>query len=135
MIKNQSRKQEIKESWLGIRNLQKNLRRLYVANGSLHMDTAPDETYNLPFVLAYSVIDNVLSELKDQGDIVCNSWMLGAKMEASRNTLPWKDYDLIWAGKEQRNQLAHDSILIDKAECVKYIDAVENELNGWGILS
>ena len=135
MINNQSHKQIIKKSWRGVRDLQKSLTRVDVINGTLHFAYAPDETYNLPFVLAYSVLDNVLSELRDQGDIDCKSWMLGIKMEASKNTLPWKDYNLIWAGKEKRDQLAHASILIDKAECIKYIDAVENELNGWDILS
>jgi len=135
MINNQDRKEEIVESWNAVRKLQNSLVRCWMSpGGGMINERAPDETYNLPFVLAYAVLDNVLSELREQGDIKSKSWMLGAKMEASKDVLPWKNYDLVYNGKEDRNKLAHDAELIEKSECIKLIDAIEIELKEWGIL-
>lgn len=94
----------------------------------------PDRFYNLPFLLAYSVLDEVLTQFVAQHIFQCNSWMLGKKMEASRNEVPWKNFDLINSGKNDRNSLAHGAVLLDKINCTKYIDAIEAELKAWDII-
>lgn len=93
----------------------------------------PNAFWNLPFLLAYTVLDETLSVLRDQGEFVCNSWMLGAKMDASKVYLPWQNYDLVFKGKEARNDLAHQALVLKKRECFIYIDAIEAELRAWGI--
>lgn len=118
MIKNQDRKEEIVETWGSLRKLQNKLVCCWMLPGGATInERAPDETYNLPFVLAYAVLDNVLSELREQGDIKSKSWMIGAKMEASRDIFPWLNYELVYKGKDGRNNLAHDDKLMEKNEC------------------
>jgi hypothetical protein len=135
MINNKTRKDEIVKSWNALRKIQNSLTRVYLAPGCGFInEKAPDTAYNLPFVLAFSVLDEVLSELSAQKTIRCKSRKLGAKMEASINILPWKNYGLVDDGRDKRNDLAHKAIVISKAECLKFIDAIENELKEWGIL-
>jgi len=60
--------------------------------------------------------------------------MLGAKMEASRKVLRWDDYDEIFRGKEARNALAHESILINKDDCLKFVEAIKLQFVAWDLI-
>ncbi len=94
----------------------------------------PEDSYNLPFVLAYAVLDQVLNELRTQGAFTCKTRKLGDKMTASQNVLPWQDYDLVNNGRVARNDLAHEAQLLSKVDCLRFIDAIESELKTWGIV-
>jgi len=126
-------KSETAQQWQTICNLCKPSHRQYQVGDSFINETRPEDSYNLPFVLAYSLLDQVLSELKDAG-VFSSSWMLGAKMAASRPHLPWKDYDLVNTGKEARNDLAHQGRLLGKSDCLMYIEAIWIELRAWGVI-
>jgi hypothetical protein len=98
-------------------------------------ETPPSESYNLPFVLAYAVLDQVLAELINEGTFQCaGRAQLGGRMEASKNVLPWQNYKHITNGRNDRNDLAHEAKLLDKNKCFEYIDAIETELKAWGVL-
>ena len=99
-------------------------------------ETPPESFYNLPLILAYGVLDQVLTELIDQGTIQCvgKKRFLGDKMMISRNSLPWQNYSIVDAGKTARNELAHDAKLLGKNDCFAFIDAIEVELKAWGVL-
>lgn len=60
--------------------------------------------------------------------------MLKEKMEASKDALPWQNYSTVDLGREARNNLAHEGILLDKENCFTYINAIEIELKAWGII-
>lgn len=97
-------------------------------------ESRPSEYYNLPFILAYAVLDQVLNELINQDVFQCKSWMLGKKLEASRVSLSWQDYDMIEAGKNARNSLAHEAQLLSETQCRTYIECIERELHAWRLL-
>ncbi|MCC8940843.1 hypothetical protein H8A99_31490 [Bradyrhizobium sp. Arg68] len=107
--------------------------------GSAAVSFAPrDEFYNLPLVLVYCTLDNVLGELIRQGTVTCirgNCFKLGDKMVSARGAIPWLDYDLIDAGREARNRLAHESQLVSKQDCIEYIEAIGAQLRAWNIIS
>jgi len=97
-------------------------------------ETPPDNYYNLPLVLAFAVLDEALGEHIQQGTFKCGDRrppLLGAKMSASRNAIPWQDYSLVELGKTARNKLTHEAQFIPKADCFKFIDAIERELKAW----
>src|SRR5882672_6087283 len=94
-------------------------------------ETSPEGFRNLGVVLAFSVLDQVLSEFIQQGLFSCKSTKFGARMDSSKSALQWQDYKLIDSGREKRNRLAHDGVLIDDAECLVFIEAIENELAAW----
>ncbi len=135
MIDDPQTKSEIAQDWRGVRKLCESSHRQWVSwGGSVINETRPEDSYNLPLVLAYAVLDRVLRELRDQGEFTCKAWQLGKKMAASQNALPWQDYDLVNDGRVARNDLAHQAKLLSKADCLRFIDAVESELKAWGIV-
>jgi hypothetical protein len=132
---------DVRQCWESVRKVQRGLQRDWFAQGVQINEHASKESYNLPLVLAYAVLDMVLTELYDQGVYSCKGWKstrkappLGRKMEDSRVHVPWQDYSLVFDGKEKRNSLAHEAALVDKFECVTYVNAIETELRAWKIL-
>jgi len=136
MIADPNIRAEIAQEWQTVQTLCRP-DRTYVAGGPAPViitEAASDEHYNLPLVLAYAVLDEVLDALIAQGVFSCKSWMLGAKMAASKAALPWQNYALVDQGKTARNDLAHEAKLADKAQCLKFVDAIELELKAWGVI-
>jgi hypothetical protein len=107
MIRDPKAKADIAEQWAAVRKLCKASHRGYAVPGLYINETPLAEHCNLPFVLAYAVLDQVLSILIEQGAFSCKGWKLGAKMEASRGPLYWRDYDRVKTGKRARNKLAY----------------------------
>ena len=95
------------------------------------------DSYNLPFVLSFSVLDQVLEILMVEGNFNCSKnhrHGLDCRMKSSKGKLEWKNFCLALIGKEHRNCLAHEGILLNKKECLKYINTIEEELNNWKII-
>jgi len=135
MIRDPKVKSAIVQAWEGVRKLEGKFANTtwQVPGGAAITESHPDESYNIPFLLAYAVLDEVLTQLQNEGVFKCkNRRMLGAKMDASRNRLPWQEYDKVYSGKEERNDLAHHAKLVAKADCLAYINAIEVELKAWG---
>ena len=93
-----------------------------------------EDFYNLPFVLAYAVLDECLSELVTQRVFACSDRNIGPKMKASQGAITWKDYHLVDTGRDRRNDVAHRAELQSKADCLRYIQAIEDELKAWGVM-
>jgi hypothetical protein len=136
MIKDDVMRHSIREDWGGVRKLRQHESQsvLIPGAGVVVGSSLPDAFWNLPFLLAYSVLDVVLTALRDEGNFECKSRMLGQKMEASRARLPWQNYDVICEGKDARNRLAHEAELLPKKKCFEYIDSIELELAAWALL-
>lgn len=94
----------------------------------------PEESYNLLLILAYSVLGQVLSQLQNEEVIAKKSDKLGYMMKVSKITLTWQDYNTLDKGREARNDLAHGAILVEKNDCLKYINAIEVELKAWEVI-
>lgn len=124
---------EIRAQWTVVRKLR-NWNRVWFAEGVCVNETPPAEWQNLPFLLAFAVLDQVLSELSDQGSIPKAGWQFGKKMIASASILPWNDYAAIEKIRDVRNKLAHEGVLLGNAEARECIDSIEKELKAWGIL-
>jgi len=134
MIRDRKTKLEIAQDWRGVRKLCKAGHRTWMVPGTGSItETRPEDSYNLPLVLAYGVLDRVLNKLSDQGAFP-KEWNLGPKMATSQNVLPWQNYDLVDNGRVARNDLAHKAKLSSKADCLRFINAIEAELKAWGII-
>ena len=55
-------------------------------------------------------------------------------MADSQQTIGWTNFALLNEGKEKRNDIAHRSEILPHAKSEEYIDAIEAELRGWGVL-
>jgi hypothetical protein len=122
--------------WAAVQKLCANAVTGHALPGLYFTAVAPEGFHNLPLVLAYSVLDQVLSNLMDQGTFLCSRPRppLGAKLTASLRALPWCNYYLVNAGKEARNSLAHNAVLVPRSQCLTYISAIETEFKAWHIL-
>jgi len=137
MIYDQHVRSDILQEWTAVRKLcAGSHRQCMIPGGAFINETPPESFYNLPFLLAYAILDQVLTELIDQESIQCKQKkpLLGDKMAASLNVLPWQNYTLIEDGKTARNELAHEARLLTKNDCFAYIDAIETELKAWDVL-
>lgn len=137
MIHDHQTRSAIAQDWAATRKLcAGSHRQAQIPGGSFINETPPESFYNLPFFLAYAILDQVLGELIGQGTVQCarKRPLLGDKMAASINVLPWQNYKLVETGKNARNELAHEAKLLGKSNCFVYIDAIETELKAWGVL-
>lgn len=137
MINDPTIRGDIVQQWAAVRSLCRGShRQAIVAPGVFINGTPLEEIYNLPFVLAYAVLDQVFDALMDQGTFPSPGGrpMLGAKMNASRAHLPWVDYAAVETGRVARNEVAHDAKPHGKTDCLRFVDNIERELKAWGIV-
>ena len=130
---------EFAEDWQGIQKLLKAITgKCRLVGSVIHNEPdAPEEAFSLPLVLAYATLDKALSELAESANYagfkVNPKTHLGVKMETSvRVGVLWIDYDTVEAGKQARNDVAHKAKFASKADCLQFIQAVEQELKSWG---
>ncbi len=137
MIKDKYVKQELRESWNTVLSTKEMVKTNIVwafAGGGYTSKQFRDLSYNLTLLFAFSVIENTLSQLRDEGVFNSNSSQLGTLMEKSKNKLPWIDYSLIDEARIKRNEIAHQQKWIDLELCLSYLDAMEVELINLGVL-
>jgi len=130
--------QEIRENWNGVEALRSKLQLSAYASvgfvGGLYPFELSKAAHNLPFIHAFSVLNETLISLSNEGVFTCKSIMLGRLLDASRSTLHWNDYVMIKNGVSFRNNVAHRGELLERDECWKYIDAIRAELASWSIV-
>ena len=137
MIKDQDANQELRESWSTVISTKEMIRANIMwafAGGGYTSKTFRDLSYNLTLLFAFSVVEDTLLQLRDEGMIKSKSSQLGALMESSKNQLPWANYSLIDEARNKRNGIAHRQEWIDLELCLSYIDAIGKELANWGVL-
>lgn len=125
---------DLRQSWSAVEKLSSDCLFLGATPSGWHKVNRPDELFNLSFVLAFACLDQALVELEAQGAFQCKSRLLGARMYASREAVPWQDFSEVEEGKNKRNDLAHHAKLATKSEALQYIAAIKRELVAWGIL-
>ena len=104
-------------------------------SGAYINETPPERFFNLPLILAFSVLDQVLKELIQQGSVPRpNGGLLGAKMKSARSAIAWQNYNYVECGKDERNAVAHDGKLLDREACLAFVNAIEIELYAWQVL-
>jgi hypothetical protein len=137
MISNRKVLDEIRNSWHGVEVLRTKLKGAlagsFVQGGSFAIFMA-DAAHNVPFLHAYSVLNDVLQQLSKEGHFNSKSIFLGKIIKASEKIPPLQDFSLIKEGADRRNDVAHRGEVLPRAHCWKYIDAIKTELLTWGIL-
>jgi hypothetical protein len=137
MIKDADTLSTLQNEWTGVRRMRDRMRLLLAATFTGGAYTAPALSgilYNLPLLLAFDVLGQVLIALRAQGDLICDTSRLGHLVDAAKEALPWLDWQETRDGVRRRNQVAHDGILHDAELCVAQITAVERQLVAWGVI-
>lgn len=137
MALSQEQLDELRASWNGVRMLQDRIQRtMFSGFGGAAAQTVilADMAHNLPFLHACGVLNDALEHLAKDMNFEYQHRELGRLMEASQGRLGWQDYDQMKEIKTKRNDLAHRGVVSPRADCWKYIKAIEAELKGWGIV-
>jgi hypothetical protein len=138
MIKNQEKLLAYQKDWNGVRGLQNRIQALLNAPltgiGGFVPHGLRDISHNIVLLFGFSVLEDVLKQLRDEDQFNEKSNMVGKLMFASRDFISWSDFELINEAREKRNDIAHDQKIIYRDDCWKYIDAIETELVSWGII-
>jgi hypothetical protein len=94
-----------------------------------------DIGFNLLLASAFSVLEEVLRQLRDEGKFSGKDNRPKPLMADSRGTLPWLEFALVDRGREDRNQSIHERRFLSHGLCRDYIAAIEREMHHWGILT
>jgi hypothetical protein len=129
---------ELQSLWNGVRSFQQRIRNNTVfafgGGGGIGATNLGRLAHNLPFLNGCAVLNDALLALRDQGVFTCRSFFLGALHKESKSVIPRVDWALIHEVIDKRNDLAHKSIVVPIDDCLRYVDAIECELEAWGIL-
>jgi hypothetical protein len=138
VIKDPAARRDLLASWKAVRaaqdQVEMNVRYASAGGGGLSRSFL-DSCHNLILIYAFAVFSDVLSQLRDEGAFKCKTWMLQQLMSASREGLPWKNFALVDEGRQHRNEVTHNFKVIPRRDCTKFIDAIEQELVAWGLLT
>ncbi len=138
MIRDPSALAETRQNWDGVEILRNKLQVSAFASvgflGGIFPFVLSNAAHNLPFFHAYAVLNDVLKQLADEGHFTCKSKFLGQLLKESEKALHWRDFALVSDGVDHRNDVAHRGLLLERAECWKYIDAVKTELSAWSVI-
>jgi hypothetical protein len=139
MIQDPIIKNEIIEEWDGVRSFQSSLQAHLWASGGISSVGATHQlrniSHNLTILFAFSVFERALKQLRDENVFQERNNGLKKLMDSSKNQLPWQDFDLIDKARDDRNMIAHQKKILERGDCWKYIDGIENELVSWGIIT
>jgi hypothetical protein len=126
----------IRSEWSAVVNVRERMSKLMagpvgsIADGTLH-----SVVYNLPLLLAFSVLEKVLRALKKQRQIPGNSEQLGDLMDMLQGDPSWQEWSVLRDGERRRHAIIHTGELFSGVECLADIAAVEEQLGAWGILA
>ena len=117
MISDQLYLHQTQDSWKAVRSAQArvetNTFTAFMGGGVLTPDFI-DFNYCLVLVFAYSVLDDVLEQLRDEGKFQSGRSNLKSLMDASRSNLAWVDFTQVNEGRENRNLVAHQLTILPR---------------------
>lgn len=137
MINDALQLQTIQEDWQGVRKLQSKIDVLLKASsagGATAIARLADIPYNLPFLHACGVFNDVLLQLRDEGHFKSKQRTLGALVEESESVLEWLDFTSIEEIVSKRNEVAHDALILPRRDCGLYVDTLEFQLKAWKVI-
>ena len=138
MIEDENSLEAIKSDWMGVELLRDKLKTSAYASrgvvGGIFPIALANAAHNLPFIHAYSVLNETLIVLGKEGNFSCKPIFLGKLLASSKGAFSWIDYETIVKGVDRRNDVAHRGDLLDRGECWHYVDAVKMELESWRLI-
>ncbi len=136
MINDQNALTEIRDDWKSVRLKQNRIKvNTFSAIGKISLKFA-DLCYTLVLIYAFSVLHDVLRQMHQEGRFPCvgKNLQLGSLMQVSKDALPWVNFKQVDEGRERRNDVAHDDLVLPRKKTWEYIDAIEKELTNWHII-
>ena len=137
MIANRTTLKKLQSEWAGVvkmREKMENLVKMTFSTGGLTGPSLAKVLYNLPMLLAFDVLAQVLRAARDEGTFVSRGDKPGKLMDSAKTALTWNDWGELKDGVLRRNEIAHDGKLFDSSQCLKDITKVQEQLVAWAII-
>ena len=137
MIVNTAAGAALSTEWTGAVRMLDRMKNLVVGSFVGHGMATPGIAmviYNLPLLLAFDVLKQVLVQARDEKSFTCSGSRLGALMDSAKDSLPWIDWNGLREGVRRRNEVAHDGKLFVSAQAIQDFESVEAQLVAWGII-
>jgi hypothetical protein len=123
--------------WRGVVRMRERVRHLAISTFTADPARSPafgDVFYNLPLVLAYDVLKQVLLHAKEEGRFKSSRNQLADLLESAKKSIPWLDWEGLSASVQARNEVAHRGKLFGDVKCLQDIARIEAQLMAWGII-
>jgi len=138
MIVNPGSLATLQAEWNGVVQMRERMQQLVLSTFAFDAKKSPafgDIFYNLPFLLAFNVLKQVLLQARDEGRFIGPRPQLGSLIDSAKNSLPWINWQCLREGVQRRNELTHNGRLCGDVQCLQDIADIEAQLLAWGIIT
>ena len=138
MIVNPSAVTPLQVEWQGVLQMRSRIQHLVLSTFAFDIRRSPafgDVLYNLPFLLAFEVLKQVLLQARAAGLITGSGQRLADLIESSKSSLPWMDWDGLHEAMNRRNEVLQEGKLCGDAQCLADIEAIEAQLAAWAVIT
>jgi hypothetical protein len=137
MITNPNSLAILQAEWDGVVRMRERMRNLVVSTFALNTLTSPafgDILYNLPFLLAFDVLKQVLVQAREEGQFIGIGHQLGDLVDSAKTSLSWNDWQCLREAVRRRNEVVKDGKLFGDVQCLQDMADIETQLVAWGII-
>jgi len=137
MIVNPNSLATLQAEWNGAVRMRDRVRHLVISTFAFDAKKSPafgDLLYNLPFLLAFDVLKQVLLQAKEDGQFTSSQPQLSDLIDGAKNSLQWIDWQCLREAVKRRNEVTHDGKLLGDVQCLQDIADIEAQLVVWGII-
>jgi len=138
MIMNLNSVATLQAEWDGAVRMRDRVRHLVISTFAFDAKKSPafgDLLYNLPFLLAFSVLKEVLLQAREEGRFTSSRPQLGDLIDSAKNSLPWIDWQCLREAVKRRNEVMQNGRLLGDVQCLQDIAEVEAQLIAWDIIA
>ena len=138
MIMNLNSVATLQAEWDGAVRMRDCVRHLVISTFAFDAKKSPafgDLLYNLPFLLAFSVLKEVLLQAREEGRFTSSRPQLGDLIDSAKNSLPWIDWQCLREAVKRRNEVMQNGRLLGDVQCLQDIAEVEAQLIAWDIIA
>jgi len=131
MIANPSSLVTLQAEWQGVVRMRDRMRHLVISTFAFDTLRSPafgNILYNLPLLLAFGVLKQVLLQAREDGRFTSSLPQLEALMDSAKTSLLWKDWSCLRQGVKRRNEAVHNGKLFGDIQCLQDIADVEAQL-------
>ena len=138
MIMNLNSVATLQAEWDGAVRMRDRVRHLVISTFAFDAKKSPafgDLLYNLPFLLAFSVLKEVLLQAREEGRFTSSRPQLGDLIDSAKNSLPWIDWQCLREAVKRRNEVMQNGRLLGDVQCLQDIAEVEAQLIAWDVIA
>ena len=138
MIVNLSSLAILQAEWEGVVRMRERMRHLVLSTFAFDAARSPafgDVLYNLPLLLAFDVLEQVLLQARADGRFADSGRRLGNLMDSAKTALPWIDWQCLREAVKRRNEVKLHRKLFGDVQCLQDIADIEAQLIAWGVIT